>query len=466
MDTVLLARIQFGMTTLYHFFFVPLSIGLAFLVALMETRYVKSGNEYYKKMAQFWGRLFLINAAVGIVTGIVQEFQFGMNWSEYSRFVGDIFGAPLAIETLLAFFLESTFLGIWIFGWDKLNKWVHLACIWLVVLGSLMSAFWILVANSFMQHPVGYTLNNGRAELSDFGALLTNSNLWVQFPHVVMGALVMGSFFVMGVSAYNLLKKRGDNEFFRRSLHLAVLVAVVATMGAAIVGDMNGKNEAKTNPMKLAASEALWNSEKPASEILFAVIDEEKHQNYFEIKVPAVLSFLAHGDFDSEVVGINQLQAEYEKQYGPGNYIPSVWITFITMRGMVGAGVTMIMLASFALFLAFRRKLATSRWFLRILVGAMVLPYVSNFCGWLLAETGRQPWVVFGVMKTESAVSTNLSPEMVLTTIIIFAVLYIGLMGANIYLMTKFAKGDDWDVSSHHRLEAEEDDTTSLAIAY
>lgn len=462
----MLARIQFGMTTLYHFFFVPLSIGLAFLVAIMETRYAKGGNEYYKKMAQFWGRLFLINAAVGIVTGIVQEFQFGMNWSEYSRFVGDIFGAPLAIETLLAFFLESTFLGIWIFGWDKLNKWVHLACIWLVVLGSLMSAFWILVANSFMQHPVGYTLNNGRAEMTDFGAILANQNVWVQFPHVLMGALVMGAFFVMGVSAYNLLKKRGDAEFFRRSMHLAVLVAVVASLGVALAGDMNGKNLAKTNPMKLAATEALWDTEKPAGEVLFALIDERNHTNTFEIKIPALLSFMANGDFNSEVKGINQLQAEAEQQYGPGNYVPAVTPLFYLFRGMAGTGVAMIAVSSFALFLAFRRKLVTSRWFLRILVGAMVLPYVANFCGWLTAELGRQPWVVYGVLKTESAVSPNVTAETVLISLVVFAVLYIGLMGANIYLMAKFAKGDDWDVSSHHRLEEAEEDKTALVGAY
>lgn len=466
MDTVMLARMQFGLTTIYHFFFVPLSIGLSFLVAVMETRYVRTGNEVYKKMAQFWGRLFLINAGVGIVTGIVQEFQFGMSWSEYSRFVGDIFGTPLAIETLLAFFLESTFLGIWIFGWDKLNKYVHLACMWLVVFGSLMSAFWIIVANSFMQHPEGYAINNGRAELSDFSAVLGNSNVWVQFPHVLMGALVMGSFFVLGVSAFNLFRKRGDFEFFRRSINLAVLVAVIATLGAAAAGDRQGEFDAKENPMKLAAMEGLWHTENGAGWSLISIIDEQNHKNLFELKIPFALSIMAFKDPFHEVKGIDELQAAAEARYGPGNYTPPVNVLFFAFRGMVGAAGLMIMLAFLGLFLAWKRRLATTRWYLFIASFGVFLPYISNTCGWLIAEMGRQPWVVNGVLKTEQAVSPNLTAVDLLISLSIFAVLYIGLAVADIFLMTKFANGNRVADFDPHPETAEETDEKLLVGAY
>ncbi len=443
MDILNLTRLQFGITTIYHFFFVPLSIGLAFLVAIMETRYVRSENILYKKMAQFWGRLFLINASVGIVTGIVQEFHFGMNWSEYSRFVGDIFGTPLAIETLLAFFLESTFLGIWIFGWDKLNKWLHLACIWLVVFGSLMSAFWIIVANSFMQNPVGFKVENGRAELTDFGALVTNPHVWVQFPHVVMAALATGAFFVLGVSAYNLLKKKGDPEFFRRSAHLAILVAVISSIGVAAAGHRQGDDVAHNQPMKLAAMEAHWHTEGPASEALFSIVDEQNRKDIFSIKVPYVLSLIAYSDPNATVKGINELQAEYEQKYGPGNYVPPVTVTFWAFRSMVGSGIAMILLSLFGLFLAWKRKLIYQRWFLRILVFAIALPYIAGTCGWIVAEMGRQPWVVYGYMKTESAISPNVSITMVLISLATFSVLYVALAVADVYLMAKYAQGNN-----------------------
>ncbi len=443
MDNILLARMQFGITTIYHFFFVPLSIGLSLMVAIMETRYAFSKNDYYKRMARFWGKLFLINAGVGIVTGIVQEFQFGMNWSEYSRFVGDIFGAPLAIETLLAFFLESTFLGIWIFGWDRLNRWLHLACIWLVVFGATLSAFWILVANSFMQNPVGFVVNNGRAEMDDFWTLLTNPNLWVQFPHVLMGGVVTGAFFVLGVSAYNMLKKRGDFDFFRRSANLALVVALISSVLVAAAGDRQGKNLAQNNPMKLAAAEALFETEKGAGWSLVAIWDEKAGKELWSIKIPGVLSFLSYDDFDATVKGLNPLQQEAIKKYGPGNYLPPLWITFYAFRGMVGAGSLMILLSMVGVFLAFRRRLTKTRWFLRVLSFAIVLPYLANFCGWILAEVGRQPWVVNGLMKTEQAVSPNVSSEMLVVTLVSFLALYVGLTVADIYLLVKFSRGEE-----------------------
>ena len=436
----MLARMQFGLTTLYHFFFVPLSIGLAFMVALMETRYVRGSDPVFKRMAQFWGRLFVINAAVGIVTGIVQEFQFGMNWSEYARFVADIFGAPLAVETLLAFFLESTFLGLWLFGWDRLGKRLHLACIWLVFGGSVMSAFWILVANSFMQKPVGYSLRNGQAQLTDFGALLTNSNLWAQFPHVLMAGLVTGAFFVLGVSAANLLRSR-DAEEFGRSLRMALVVAAISAVLVAVAGDRQAKHVAQNQPMKLAAAEAVWETERGAGFVVIAIPDTTNHRNSFEIKIPYITSFLAYDDFNAEVKGLNQIQVEYSQKYGSGDYQPAVWITFFAFRGMVGSGVAMIGLAMLGLFLHFRKRLMRSRWYLRLLVAAIALPYAANFCGWALAEAGRQPWVVFGLFKTESAVSPGVSATEIIISLTLFALLYIALTVADVLLMAKYSIG-------------------------
>lgn len=316
LDQLLLARWQFAITTVYHFLFVPLTLGLSILVALMHTQYYRTNNEKYKKMTKFWGKLFLINFAMGVATGIVQEFQFGMNWSEYSRFVGDIFGAPLAIEALAAFFIESTFLGIWIFGWDKLSKKVHLASIWLVAFASNLSAFWILTANSFMQNPQGFVVNNGRAEMVDFGALLTNPYLWHQFPHVVTAGLTTGAFFVMGISAYHLAKKGKDSEIFKTSFKYGAVVGLIATILVAGIGHAQGQYLVQTQPMKMAAAEAHWETSDPAAFIAIAGIDQENGENSWEIAIPNMLSFLSYNRFSGEVKGINDLQAEYTAQYG------------------------------------------------------------------------------------------------------------------------------------------------------
>ena len=440
MNVLALARWQFGITTIYHFFFVPLTLGLSLLVAIMETMYVRTGNETYKRMTQFWGRLFLINFAMGVVTGLVQEFQFGMNWSSYSRFVGDIFGAPLAIEALLAFFLESTFLGVWIFGWERLSKKLHLVTIWLVVLGSNISAFWILVANSFMQEPVGYTIRHGRAEMTNFFALLTNPNVWVQFPHVLMAGFATGAFFVLGISAYQLLKKRGDSDLFRKSLHISVIVAVIASFLVAIVGHTQAQHMIQTQPMKMAAAEALWNSEDPASFSLFTIGNEQNRSNVFAIRVPDLLSVFAFNSLDGKVQGINQLQAQYTKQYGPGDYVPPVAITYWSFRLMVGAGTLMILLSLGTLFLMMRKQLEKMRWVLWLLPFTIFLPYLANSTGWLMTEMGRQPWIVFGVMKTASAVSPNVGWGSVLTSLIVFTLLYGALAVADVYLLQKYAR--------------------------
>ena len=442
MSALDLSRWQFGITTVYHFFFVPLTLGLSLLVAIMETIYVRTGDDMYKRMTQFWGRLFLINFAMGVVTGIVQEFQFGMNWSSYSRFVGDIFGAPLAVEALLAFYLESTFLGIWIFGWDKLPKKLHLTTIWLVALGSNLSALWILIANSFMQQPVGYVLRNGRAEMTNFFALLTNSNLWVQWPHVFFAGLTTAAFFVLGISAYHLWKKRHpDLEIFRRSFQIAIIAAVIGTVMVAIDGHVQAQHMVQTQPMKMAAAEALWNTEDPASFSLITIGNLQGSKDVFSIRIPDLLTILAFNGTTGEVKGINQLQAQYAQQYGPGNYVPPVGFIYWSFRVMVGAGVLMLLLSLYGLFLSMRRKVERSRWLLPALTGALALPYLANTAGWFMTELGRQPWIVFGLLKTSNAVSPTATAGSVLFSLIAFALIYGALMVADVYLLAKFARG-------------------------
>jgi cytochrome d ubiquinol oxidase subunit I len=456
MNPLTLARLQFAVTTVYHFFFVPLTLGLSILVAIMETLYVRSGDEVYKRMTKFWGKLFLINFAMGLVTGIVMEFQFGMNWSEYSRFVGDIFGAPLAIEALLAFFLESTFLGIWIFGWDRLPKAVHAATIWLVAIGANLSAFWILTANSFMQEPVGYALRSGRAEMTDFGALLTNPHVWLQFPHVFFAGVTTAAFFVLGISAYHLLKKRLGHDLFRRSFQMAVVYALIGSVMVALVGHVQGQHMIKTQPMKMAAAEALWETEQPASLSLFAISDQSQRRDVFAIKLPRLLSLLSCNNLTCEVQGINNLQAEYEQLYGPGDYIPPVTVSFWAFRGMVGSGLIMPLLALLSLYLLLRNRLEGQTWFLRLLPWAIPLPYLANSTGWILAEVGRQPWIVYGLMRVEDGVSPGVPAGTVLFSLLVFALLYAVLMGAEIYLLAKFARQET---------EADEESPT-LAAAY
>ena len=457
MDALTLARIQFGSTIVYHFFFVPLTLGLVVLVAIMETLYVRSGNPIYKRMTQFWGKLFLINFAMGVVTGIVQEFQFGMNWSTYSRFIGDVFGAPLAIEGLLAFFMESTFLGIWLFSWEQLNRKLHMALIWMVALGSYFSAFWILVANSFMQQPVGYAMHNGRAEMTDFFALLTNPHLWAQFPHVAAAGLITGAFFVVGISAYHFLKKTKEQDFFRRSMTIGLCMALLGSIAVSVFGDMQGKEIAQSQPMKMASMEALWNTESPASFSLFTVGNQTTNSDIVAIKVPYVLSILAHDSFTTPVPGINQLQSEYVKKYGPGNYIPPVIITYWGFRFMVGAGMVMGLLATLGLFLLVKKQLFNRRWLLWIFVGAIALPYIGNTTGWIFTEMGRQPWLVFGVLKTTEGVSPNVSPAMILTTLIIFIVLYGILAVVDVFLLSKFARQGVEEAEIEHDQTQEED---------
>lgn len=439
MNIVTLSQIQFAATTIYHFFFVPLTLGLSLLVAIMETIYVSTGREIYKKMTKFWGKLFLINFAMGVVTGIVLEFQFGMNWASYARFVGDIFGAPLAIEALLAFFLESTFLGVWIFGWEKISKKLHLTAIWLVAIGSTLSALWILIANSFMQEPVGYAIEGGRAVMTDFSALVFNPHVWVQFPHTVLGSYVTGAFFMLGVSAYHLIRKQHE-EFFRQSFQLASIFGAISIILVILVGHRQAQLMVKAQPMKMAAAEALWQSQNPASFSLFTVGDEEKQEDIISIRIPNALSLLAYNRLDGEVKGIRNLQAEYETTYGPGNYAPSIITIYWSFRIMVGAGMLMLGLALYALYIVMSRHQIKAVWLFNLFPFAALLPYVANTAGWIMTEMGRQPWVVFGLMKTSDAVSPSLTVGMVLTSLIGFVLLYGILMAADIYLLLKFIK--------------------------
>jgi cytochrome d ubiquinol oxidase subunit I len=440
MDALALARLQFALTTVYHFFFVPLTLGLSILVAVMETLYVRSGNETYKQMTKFWGKLFLINFAVGVVTGIVQEFQFGMNWSEYSRFVGDIFGAPLAIEALMAFFLESTFIAVWFFGWDKLGKRAHLAAIWLVVIASNLSALWILIANSFMQEPVGYAIQDGRAVMTDFMALVTNPNVWVQWPHVFFSGLATAAFFVLGVSAWHLRRKTNP-DFFNRSFKIGTVAAVIGAVFVIFVGHAQAQRMVQTQPMKMASAEALYNSEQPASFSLLTIGDLQGKE-VFAIRIPDILSLLACNNLTCEVKGINDLQAEYTQQYGPDDYVPPLAWTYWSFRVMVGAGFLMALLAFYALFLVLRNKAEHSKRFLRILPFAMLLPYLANTSGWLLTELGRQPWIVFGLMKTAAGVSNVVGGLAVLFSLVLFTAVYGALMGVAIYLFNRYGKSD------------------------
>lgn len=444
MDALLLARLQFAITTVYHFFFVPLTMGLAILVAIMETVYVVTDNDMYKKMAKFWGHLLIINFAMGVVTGIVQEFQFGMNWSEYSRFVGDIFGVPLAIEALMAFFLESVFLGIWIFGWDKLPKKVHAATIWAVAIGSNLSALWILIANSFMQQPVGYEMVNGRAELVDFWALVTNPSVWVQYPHVLVGSLVTAAFFMMSISAYHLLRHRHSPypaeklQQFRLAFQIAAVVAVISGGLVILTGHTQAQHMVETQPMKMAAAEALWETEDPASFSLFTIGNQANLEDVFSIRLPALLSVLAYNRPTGEVQGIRDLQAEYQQIYGPGNYVPWLPVIYWTFRLMVGAGFLMIAIGLAALYFLSKNQLYARPRFLQLLLFMVIVPYAANTAGWIMAEAGRQPWVVFGLLKTADGVSPGVSIGSLLFSLVAFTLLYGILMAADVYLLYRY----------------------------
>ncbi len=438
MDPLILSRWQFAITTIYHFFLVPLTLGLSILVAIFESRYVATGNETYLRLTKFWGRIFLINFAAGVVTGIVQEFHFGMNWSGYARFMGDIFGAPLAIEALLAFYLESTFIGLWVFGWDKLPRKVHLAAAWLVAIGSNISALWILIANSFMQNPVGYAIENGRAVMTSFLAVITNPNLPYQYFHVFAAGLCTAGFLVLGFSAWHLLRKQeADVELFQKAFRWAAAFGLIGAIAVGLLGDLHGKYLGQTQPMKIAAAEAIWSTQDPADFVLVANIDEENTENKFEVTIPSMLSFLLYNRFSGPVEGLNDLQEDAVQAYGPGNYIPPVTLSFWSFRIMVGAGLLMLLLALLALIKPRVKFLDKSRLFMKLLLPAMVLPYLASTFGWILTESARQPWIVYGLQKVQDAVSPNLTGGTVLFSLILFILLLGALITVTGWLIAK-----------------------------
>ena len=445
MDVLLLARWQFAITTVYHFIFVPLTLGLAPLVAILQTFHYRTQDPAYDRLARFFGRLFVINFTLGVVTGIVQEFQFGMNWSEYSRFVGDIFGIPLAIEALLAFFLESTFLGLWIFGRDRLSPRLHLASIWLVAIGANLSAIWILIANSWMQVPVGYVLQNGRAELADFVAIVLNERVLAEAPHTILAGWVTGGLFVLGISAWHLLR-RSEVAMFGRSARLALVFSFAAALMTATTGHNQAQDTVRSQPMKIAAMEGLWETEQPASFSLFAIHDQANRRSERDFRLPYLLSVLSHNNATAEVRGINELQAEAERRFGPGDYIPPVAWVYWSFRAMVGLGVWFVLLTGWGLVAWWRDGLDRNRLWQRLAIATLFLPFAANTAGWLLAELGRQPWVVYGLLRVEDGVSPAVGALSVWTSMIGFTLVYALLAAVGFYLMHRFARPGSLEV--------------------
>ncbi len=444
-----LARWQFATTTLFHFIFVPVTLGLAPLLAVMQTRWYRTRDEKWLRLTRFFGTLFLINFVIGVATGLVMEFQFGMNWSVFSTYVGDVFGAPLAIEGIGAFMLEATFIGLWVFGWERLSPRVHLATVYLVWLGTWLSAYFIIAANSWMQHPVGYELNSqtGRAEATNIFEILSQGFFLFAWVHVILAGLVTGSFVVLGIACWHLMNGR-NVDVFRSAAKLAIVVALPVTFVQLGVGSEFGVATTDAQPMKIAATEALWNTEQPAGFSLFQIggFTEDDQTPSFDIAIPGLLSFLATNSFKGQVVGINELQSQYERQYGRGNYIPDVRLVYWSMRVMAYLGTLLVLLALWGVWLLRHRKLDNARWFQRAAIVGLFLPFLANFAGWILTETGRQPWVVFGLLKTEDAVSSTVSAWTVGLSLGVFVSLYAALGLLDVYLMRRYARVDPPDV--------------------
>ncbi len=459
MEALELARWQFGITTVYHFILVPLTIGLSILVAIMQTAWVRTGKQKWLRLTKFFGKLLLINFALGVATGIVQEFQFGMNWSEYSRYVGDVFGAPLAMEALVAFFLESTFLGVWIFGWDRLSKKVHLASVWLFAVGTNISAYFILAANSWMQHPVGAEFNpeTGRAEMTDIWAVLTNSTALVAFPHVIAAAFLVAGSFVAGVAGFWLVKKtranHGDTDLpmYRTALRFGAVTMIVAGLAVVYTGDLQAKLMFEQQPIKMAAAEGLVDTETGAPFSLFAVgdLNNDPASVRHLLAVPGLTSYLARGDFGAEVKGLNQLQEEYAAKYDPdAQYRPNLAVTYWSFRLMIGLAVFSAATALAALWLTRRGAYTDKKWFSRLAVWSIPAPFLASSFGWIFTEMGRQPFVVapnptgsdMVYMLTQYGVSKAASPWEVGISMAVFTLIY-AILGVFWYrLIVRYAQ--------------------------
>jgi cytochrome d ubiquinol oxidase subunit I len=440
MTNVDLARFQFAFTSINHFLFVPITIGLAFLTALLQTAWYRTKLPEYLRLTRFFGVLLVINVAIGVVTGLVQEFQFGMDWGAYSRLVGNVFGAPLAMESLGAFFLESTFLGLWLFGWDKLSRRLHLWTIWLVAFGSVFSALFIMAANSWMQHPVGYEMVDGKPQLNDVWALFTNPVFIWGYAKVLFASLVTGAMVMLAVSAWQL-RHRGDRDVFIRSARISLIALVPAILFTMLIGDELGVVEGKYQPMKIAAAEAQWTTCQPCSFSLFQVGGgNDDHTPTKIIEVPHLLSLLATNHWNGQVTGMTELQNQYVAKFGPGNYVPNVFIQYWGMRAMAYLGVVVLLIGLWGLWLTRRRTLATSRLFLWVAVWAVVLPFLMNTAGWLLTESGRQPWIVQGILLTKDAVSPTVSTSWIWISLIGFILLYGILATVDLILMLRYSR--------------------------
>jgi cytochrome d ubiquinol oxidase subunit I len=438
-----LARVQFATTSIYHFLFVPLTLGLAPLVAVMQTIWHRTGNEAWLRLTRFFGTLLLINIAIAVATGLVQEFEFGMNWSVYSRFVGNVFGAPLAIEGLAAFILESTFLGLWIFGWNRLSRRVHLATIWIVAIGAWASGYFILVANSWMQHPVGYKLVNGQAQLTSVWALLSNGFALRAYVHTMLAGLIFGSIVMLGICCWHFL--RGHQvDVFLKAAKLALIVAVPVTLLQLVVGNRFGEAVTSAQSMKIAASEAQWNTCQPCGFSAFQIggFTKDDPTPTFAIVIPRLLSYMATGSFDGQVQGLNQLQKQERRKYGPGNYMPNVRVVYWSMRVMAFAGVLMFLIAAVGAWLYRKQKLERARWFLWTGIAAIALPYIAATAGWILTEMGRQPWIVQGLLLTSEANSPSVSTTWLGISLGFFISLYLILGIVDFILMRRYARLD------------------------
>ncbi|MFZ2502603.1 MAG: cytochrome ubiquinol oxidase subunit I [Nocardioides sp.] len=482
MDVLDIARWQFGIITVYHFLFVPITIGLTAIIAGFETAWVRTNKPEYLRLTKFFGRLFLINFAIGVVTGIVQEFQFGMNWSDYSRFVGDIFGAPLAVEGLLAFFLESTFLGLWIFGWDKLPRPLHAATMWLTHLGTLASAWFILAANSWMQNPVGYTFNpdSGRAELTDFWAVMFNKVQLVTFPHVVLSAYMTAGTFVLGIAAYLYMRERyaHDRPLYRKAIRIGAAVTFVAGLGVAITGDVQGKIMTDVQPMKMAAAEALYQTEDSCAAFsLFTVGTPDGKSEKFSIKVPCVLSFLATGTTSGEVKGINELREAYQAKYGEdpgaayysaGDYTPVIPVTYWSFRFMMGLGFFAAFGAALILWMTRGGRVPSAKWVGMLGISLPLATVLANSWGWMFTEMGRQPWAVFGLMTTASGVSPGVSVAEALISLVVLTLLYAVLAVVEVGLLIKYIKrgAEPFEEPPSVPVGGSSDDDAPMAFAY
>lgn len=429
MDPVLLSRIQFALTIAFHYIFPPMSIGLGLVLIIMEGCYLKTKNRVYHELTRFWVRIFGLTFALGVATGIVMEFQFGTNWSTYSRYVGDVFGSALAAEGIFAFFLESGFLALLLFGWDKVGPRVHFLSTCMVALGAHFSAIWIIVANSWMQTPAGHHIvNEGgrvRAEVVDFWAVVFNPSTADRLTHTVLGAWQAGAFLVISVSAWYFLKQR-HQEAAKAGMRIGLIVAVVASLGSLATGHHSAITVAETQPAKLAAMEGRYATRTHAPLALFGWVDEENENFLFNVEVPGMLSWMVHGDPAGEITGLEAFPPEER---------PPVNITFQAFHVMVVVGMALIGIAVLGLFFCWRGTLFRKRWLLWLMVPSVALPHIGNQLGWIVAEVGRQPWIVYGLLKTSDAVSISVSAGEILASLILFGLVYVGLFAVFIYLL-------------------------------